>query len=153
MEKTGAGCVGLGGADRLLDGGELAVQDAGAGELFDVLEEAGAEAGERVEFFCDEQVVGGIEAPRADQLGVAEVAREPEVVGGPGGDRDPDARAVDLVDRRDRRARGYQVGGLDLGVGRRKRDRLGARRLGRDQADVPDVSSGRVGELARAWRR
>ena len=49
---------------------KLAVEDAGAGELLDVLQQARAEAGERVEAVGDEELEGGIEARRAHQLGV-----------------------------------------------------------------------------------
>jgi len=47
-QEGGAGLGRLGRADRLLHGGEVALQDAGAGELLEVLQQARLEAGERV---------------------------------------------------------------------------------------------------------
>ena len=53
-QEGGAYVVRLGGADRLLDGGEAAVEDAGVGELLEVLQEARLETGERIQLFGDD---------------------------------------------------------------------------------------------------
>ena len=68
----------------------------------------------------------------------------------PSRDRDAHPRPVDLLDGGELRARGYQIGRLDQGVGGAERDLLRARRLGGDQADVPDPGPGGIGEFARA---
>ena len=65
-EEGGAGLVGLRRADRLLHGGEFAVEDLGTGHFLDVLHQARPQAGKGVEPVGDEQVVRGIEARRAD---------------------------------------------------------------------------------------
>jgi hypothetical protein len=84
VEEAGAGRVRLGGADRLLHGSEAALENAGSGQLLDVLQKARPEAGERVQLIGDELLERGIEAARANDLGVPKVAAQPEVVGAAG---------------------------------------------------------------------
>jgi hypothetical protein len=61
--------------------------------------------------------------------------------------------SVDLVDALDRRSRRYQVGRLDLHVGRAEGDRLRALGLSADVADVPDIFHGGIRQLARGFER
>ena len=124
-------------ADRLLHGGELAVEDARAGQLLDVGDQPRPQAGERVELVGDELLVGAVEGVGPHQRGVLDVAVEPEAVGAAPRHGDAHARLVDVGDGLDRRAGRHQVGRLDLAVGGGEGDLLGALRLGADQADVP----------------
>ncbi len=79
-QEGGAGGVAAERADGLLHGGELAGEDAGAFDAFDVGQQAGLEAGEGVELVADEAVEGGVEAVGVNQRGVVDVAVEPEAV-------------------------------------------------------------------------
>src|SRR5208283_1203549 len=81
-QEGGAGGVALRSADRLLHGGELAVENSGAGQLLEIAEEAGPQAGQRVHLVVDELLKGDSAAPfGSDHLGMLDVAGEPKVVG------------------------------------------------------------------------
>ncbi len=78
-----------------------------------------------------------------------DVVFKPEPIGTARGDGDAHPLTIDLAHALDRRPCRYQVGRLDLHVGRTEGDGLGALGLGADIADVPDVLHGGVRQLAR----
>src|ERR1700689_2891157 len=65
-------------ADRLLNRGKPAFDDARAGQLFQVREKPRPKAGECVELATHELLVGAIERFRSDQLSVLDIAIEPK---------------------------------------------------------------------------
>ena len=73
-------------AHRLLHGREAPVEHAGARQPLGVLEQRRAQAGEGIEARLDEQLVRAAQLLRPDELGVAQVALEPQVVRGRGAD-------------------------------------------------------------------
>jgi len=148
LQVARAGLAALGRADRLLHGGELALDDARAGELRRVADEAGLEARERFELQVDEHLVGALDAVGGDELGGLGVARQEQVVGALVGDRDAHAGLVDVGESLERRAGRHEVGDRDLEVGRREGDLVGALRLVAEEGDVPHALLHAVGELA-----
>ena len=114
---------------------------------------AGPQSGQRLELVAHELLRRAGERIGSHQLGVLDVALQPEPVGGAPHHRDAHARLVDVGDRLQRRVRRHQVRRLDLHVGRAERDLLRALRLGADQPDVPRTGLGRIGQLARRLER
>src|SRR3990172_10099110 len=109
-------------AQGLPDRGESSVEDPRARQPFDLLQVTCGQAGQYVELVAHEQVEGSLQSLRVAERGVSERAFEIQGVRGAGGRGDAYAGAVDLVDGADRRAGRYEVGRLDLGIGRRERD-------------------------------
>ena len=143
-----AGGVLFRGADRLLHGGELAVENARAGELRGDIDEPGAQPGIGVHLLlgeCLDRRVGTVEL---QELALFEVVFEPQSIGAAGGHGDALARLVDLGNAADRRTRGHEIGRLDLAIRSGEIDDRGALRLGADIADVPGALLGIVGDLA-----
>ena len=138
--------------DRLLDGGELAVEDACAGQPLHVGKKAWPEPGQRIQLLFEEQIERTVKPACPHQLGALDISAEEKVVGTAASDRDPDPVPVDILDSAEGRARRHEVGRLDLGVRCGERDRLGAGRLRADEADVPHAVGRRVRELGWAWR-
>src|SRR5215472_10902995 len=112
--------------DGLLHRCKLAVEDAGAGEFCGILQQPRAQPGKRLELFADELLEGAIAPLGPNELGVLDVAFEPEIVGAASSHGDPRPGAVDVGDGSYRRTRGHQVGRLDLDIGRREGDLFSA---------------------------
>src|SRR5688572_15894026 len=85
---------------------------------------------------------------RAHDLGVFQRTREVEVVGAVAADDDAMAFAVDFVVGAQGRVFFYQIGALDLHVRGRLRDLGGARRVERDEGDVPAAGLAGFDDLA-----
>src|SRR6185437_11541591 len=101
-QEPRARAVPAGRADGLLDSRELSVKDARTRQLPDIRQQSWSKSGQRVELFRDELIVGAVEAFRAHEFGILDVAGEPEIVGAACRDRDPHALAIDLLDRAQR---------------------------------------------------
>src|SRR5437762_2383357 len=86
VQVLGRRGAGLRGADRLLDAGELAVEQAGARELGDVDQQARPQAGERFELVVDERLDGFLVGLGQHQAGMLDVALQVETVRGLLGD-------------------------------------------------------------------
>ena len=153
MQEVEPGGVLLRRADRLLHRGELAVENARAGALGVLVDEARPQPGIGVEPAAVERLerVGGV--VELHQLALLVIVFEPQAVGAARGHREPLAGLVDLGDRLDRRAGRHEIGRLDLGIGGGEADDRGALRLGADIADVPQPLLGVVGDLAGLARR
>src|SRR5258706_15477264 len=132
----------LGRADGLLDGGEVAFEDARARQLLDIAQQARLEAGERFEFLADEEIVGPLDAFGPDDLRLLDIAAEVEVVGALLRDRDAHPRAIDVAEPLDRRAGRDEIGGGNLKVRRGELYFLRALRLRAEEAHVPGSRSG-----------
>jgi hypothetical protein len=140
-------------ADRLLHGGELAVEDLEFRVLREVLQEAGAQARQGVELVFQELVERAVEPADRHQGRVLDVVLQPQPIGRPRRHGDAHAFIVDVGDRLQGRARRHHVGRLDLDIGRGEGHHRCALWLGADQADVPDVLARLVGELAGRLER
>ena len=86
-------------ADGLLHGRELAIEDTRAGHLGDVGKQPWLQAGQRIEATLGKQLVGAVDAIGAHQLGMLDVAIEPEAVGAAAHHGDAVALGVDIGDR------------------------------------------------------
>jgi hypothetical protein len=80
-QEGSAGGVAAQRSDGLLHGGELTIEDARAGQFCEVAQQAGAQAGERIELVVGELFGGAGETVGADQRGVLDVAFQPKVIG------------------------------------------------------------------------
>ena len=76
-QKFSAVCVVLVCADGLLDGGELTVEDARAGEFLDVTQQAWFETGEGFQLLIDEELKCTVNALGMHQCGVFDVGNQP----------------------------------------------------------------------------
>src|SRR5207247_4889073 len=134
--------------DRLLDRGELPIEQPRAGKLDDVHQEPWLQPGQRVHLLADEQVERGVDALRPYQLGVLDVAAQPELVGALVRHGDADALAIHVGDGADRRSGRNEIRRGDLEIGRGERDLVRALRLGAEEGDVPGARLDGVGQLA-----
>ena len=147
--KGGRSCILARGADRLLHRHEPSLEDAPAGHLRRVPDQRRPQPRQRLELVAHELLRRAGERIRTHQLGVLDVALQPEPVGRASHHGDAHARPVDIGDDLQRRVRRHQIRRLDLHVRRAERDLLRALRLGADQPDVPRIRLGRIGQLAR----
>ena len=76
-QKFRAVCVVLVGSDGLLDGGELTVEDARAGEFFDIGQQPRFETGEGFQLLVDEELECTVNALGMHQCGVFDVGEQP----------------------------------------------------------------------------
>ena len=83
--------------DRLLNGGELAVENARAGKVRQVVHHGWAEASKYIELFVQKQLGCARQAVCADKLRVFQISREEQIIGAPPRDRDADTRLVDIL--------------------------------------------------------
>src|SRR5688572_14941089 len=120
----------------LLHAGDLAVEHARAGQLLRVRDEARFQAGEDVELVAREELIGGVEAFDAHELGFLQGAAQVKVVGAARGDRNAHAFAVDLPDRLDLRPRRNEERDRNLEVRLGERDLVCTLRLGAEKADI-----------------
>ena len=77
-----------------------------------------------------------------------DVSFQPQIIRTARGHRDAVAFDVDLGDRFDRRTGGNEIGRLDFDISRGEVDFLRPCRLGADQADIPFVLLGVIGQFA-----
>jgi hypothetical protein len=106
FQATGRRLLGLGDADGLMYGHDTPVEQARTGKLFDIADEARAQARQRIEAADYEQIETRIDALGMYEFRILDVAIEPEAIGGAFRHRDALSFYIDIIDALDRRACG-----------------------------------------------
>src|SRR5580692_4364131 len=105
-------------AHGLLHRGKLTIEDARSGQLGGDIDQTGTQPGIGVHLLVDERLDRGVGIVELQQFAFPEVVFEPQTVGAARRHRGALAGLVYLRDALDRRAGRYQIGRLDLAIGR-----------------------------------
>mmetsp|Transcript_30485 Transcript_30485/g.77129 ORF Transcript_30485/g.77129 Transcript_30485/m.77129 type:complete len:201 (-) Transcript_30485:160-762(-) len=136
-------------ANGLLDGHELALQDGGSLYASCIFHQAITEPRQDVALPVQKQLQRCVHGGCADHLSLLDVPPEPQIEGAASHAGDPGRAHVHGRRGRKGRARGHQVGGGYLDVGRGEGDGLGPRRVGPDETHIPRVAAYCIGERTR----